>query len=126
MSAPLQAGALDTELRYTKSTRPFGTRLRTQSILILMSVPFLAHLILFRFGPLFGWVMAFQNYRPGKPLFDQTWVGLEQFRLIFQDPFPPEGASPPASPTSSGTPDSSPERARSPSPDATTPLPRPG
>jgi putative aldouronate transport system permease protein len=53
---------------------------------MLMSVPFLLHLVLFRFGPLFGWLMAFQRFRPGRPLLEQEWVGLEQFRLLFEDP----------------------------------------
>jgi len=64
----------------------FSTRLKAQTVLLIMSVPFLLHLILFRFGPLFGWIMAFQDYRPGRALFDQRWVGLEQFRLLFADP----------------------------------------
>ena len=63
----------------------FGRKMRAQSVLILMSVPFLLHLILFRFGPLFGWIMAFQDFRPGRSLFDQRWVGFEQFRLLFED-----------------------------------------
>jgi putative aldouronate transport system permease protein len=53
---------------------------------MLMSVPFLLHLVLFRFGPLFGWLMAFQRFRPGRPLLEQEWVGLQQFRLLFEDP----------------------------------------
>lgn len=50
-----------------------------------MSLPFLLHLVLFRFGPIFGWIMAFQEYRPGRPIWDQPWVGLQQFRSIFAD-----------------------------------------
>ncbi len=63
----------------------WGNILRAQSLLMAMSIPFLLHLLLFRVGPLFGWVMAFQNFRPGKPIFDQEWVGLKQFRLLFED-----------------------------------------
>ena len=86
MSSPVGANALNRqEAPRTSTTRPLRARLRTQHVLILMSVPFLLHLLLFRFGPLFGWIMAFQNFRPGKPLFEQAWVGLEQFRLLFAD-----------------------------------------
>ncbi|MFW5776115.1 MAG: ABC transporter permease [Spirochaetota bacterium] len=60
--------------------------MKTQWMLIAMSLPFLAHLVLFRFGPLFGWVMAFQNYRPGRSMLDQEWVGLTQFRELLVDP----------------------------------------
>ena len=29
--------------------------------------------------------MAFQNYKPGKSIFDQIWVGLDQFKFLFSD-----------------------------------------
>ena len=29
--------------------------------------------------------MAFQNYWPGKGILEQTWVGLENFKLLFED-----------------------------------------
>lgn len=88
MSSPstLTAGIRGRELPGASNTKRFGTLLKSQYMLILMSVPFLVHLVLFRFGPMFGWLMAFQNFRPGKSLFDQKWVGLDQFRQLFQDP----------------------------------------
>ncbi|MFW5777109.1 MAG: ABC transporter permease [Spirochaetota bacterium] len=73
-------------LTLSPTRKRWSTVFRTQWILMAMSIPFLAHLLLFRFGPLFGWVMAFQEYRPGRPMLDQRWVGFEQFRLIFSDP----------------------------------------
>ena len=68
--------------------KSLGMKIQTQSVLLLMSIPFLLHLLLFRFGPLFGWVMAFQRFRPGFGIFDsrQEWVGFEQFRTLFADP----------------------------------------
>jgi putative aldouronate transport system permease protein len=58
---------------------------RNQGALMLMSVPFLVHLLVFRYGPIFGWVMAFQRYRPGRSFMDQEWVGLLQFQTLFAD-----------------------------------------
>jgi len=65
-----------------------GNKIQTQYVLLLMSIPFVLHLLLFRFGPLFGWVMAFQHFRPGMGMFDsrQEWLGLEQFKTLFADP----------------------------------------
>lgn len=54
-----------------------------QKQLVLMSIPFLIYILLFNYGPLFGWVMAFQNYRPGKGFLDQQWVGLAKFKQLF-------------------------------------------
>lgn len=51
-----------------------------------MSVPFLIHVIIFKYIPIWGWVLAFQNYWPGKSVFQQTWVGLDNFRDLFNDP----------------------------------------
>ena len=65
--------------------RRWGVIVQNQGMLMLMSIPFLVHLLLFRYGPIFGWVMAFQSYRPGRSFLDQQWVGLEQFRMLFQD-----------------------------------------
>lgn len=50
-----------------------------------MSLPFLLHLMLFRLGPVLGWTMAFQEYRPGRPFRHQEWVGLQQFHALFSD-----------------------------------------
>lgn len=64
----------------------FWHRVKQQKVLILMTIPFLAHVIIFRYVPIWGWLMAFQNYWPGKSIFQQTWVGFENFRLLFNDP----------------------------------------
>jgi len=70
--------------KYKKST------LRTilkQKQLIFMSVPILIYVFIFNYLPLSGWIMAFQKYRPGpnKSIFDQKWVGMENFQFLFSD-----------------------------------------
>lgn len=50
-----------------------------------MALPFVIHLIIFRYIPIVGWVMAFQDYKPARGLFAQKWVGFEQFRILFSD-----------------------------------------
>lgn len=57
----------------------------SQRYLMLMSIPFVAWLLLFRYFPLWGWTMAFQNYKPSKGFFDQVWVGLDQFKTLFSE-----------------------------------------
>ena len=59
-----------------------GRILWVQKILVIMSVPWLLHRLLFSYFPLWGWTMAFQRFRPGVPFRDQVWVGLEHFRMI--------------------------------------------
>ncbi|WP_223192536.1 ABC transporter permease [Paenibacillus sedimenti] len=50
-----------------------------------MSVPFLIWLFIFKYVPLWGWTIAFQNYRPAQKFSEQTWVGFDQFKFLFQD-----------------------------------------
>ena len=59
--------------------------LSKQKMLMLMSLPFLAWLIVFKYVPLWGWTIAFQKYRLGRDLFDQAWVGLDNFKFLFKE-----------------------------------------
>jgi putative aldouronate transport system permease protein len=56
-----------------------------QQALIYMSVPFLIHLIIFRYVPLSGWIMAFQDFKPAIPLFSQRLIGFRHFIDLFED-----------------------------------------
>lgn len=58
---------------------------KTQKQLIFMSVPILLYMILFYYVPVWGWLMAFQNYRPALEFTKQEWVGLQQFQFLFED-----------------------------------------
>ncbi|MCA0755092.1 ABC transporter permease subunit [Paenibacillus sp. N4] len=54
-------------------------------MLMLMSLPFLAWVLVFKYVPLWGWTIAFQKYRLGRDIFDQAWVGLNNFKYLFQE-----------------------------------------
>ena len=61
-------------------------KIKSQRQLMLMSVPLLIYIIIFHYIPLYGWLMAFQRYRPSPTatIFNQEWVGLEQFKFLFK------------------------------------------
>jgi putative aldouronate transport system permease protein len=61
-------------------------RLIDQRYLLLLSVPFVAWLIVFRYIPLSGWAMAFQDYKPSLGFFQQSFAGLKHFKALFQAP----------------------------------------
>jgi putative aldouronate transport system permease protein len=63
-----------------------GRRMRNQYQLLIMSVPFVLIVLLFSFGPLWGWVMAFQKYKVAKGIWNSPFVGMDNFTLLFQDP----------------------------------------
>jgi len=51
-----------------------------------MFVPGLVALAIFSYYPMYGIVMAFQDYNPGLGFVKSPWVGLENFRSIFANP----------------------------------------
>jgi putative aldouronate transport system permease protein len=75
-------GGKETELALRKS---FWNRLSKQKALILMAVPFVLYVILFKYVPLWGWTMAFQDYKPAKSFSQQEWVGFKWFVTLFKD-----------------------------------------
>lgn len=51
--------------------------------LFFMALPLMALVVLFRYIPLFGWVLSLFEYKPGTPLFKNTYVGLKYFQMFF-------------------------------------------
>lgn len=54
-----------------------------QRELILLSIPFVAYVLLFNYVPLIGWIMAFQRYKPKDGFFHSKFIGLENFKFLF-------------------------------------------
>ncbi|KWX76504.1 ABC transporter permease [Paenibacillus jilunlii] len=59
---------------------------KDQAAFHLMLAPSIIFLIIFSFIPMFGIVMAFQNYIPAKGMSGSAWVGLDNFKFMFQIP----------------------------------------
>ena len=63
----------------------FFRTLGKQYQLMIMSVPVLLYVLLFNYGPLWGWLTAFQDYNVKKGLAGSKWVGWDNFRFLFGD-----------------------------------------
>lgn len=61
-------------------------RAKSQKQLFAMSVPFIILIAIFRYGPLYGWLMAFVQYKPSRGIFGSKFMGLYYFRQFFSDP----------------------------------------
>ena len=48
----------------------------------LMALPFVLFTIVFSYVPLFGWIFAFTNYKPGRSLGNLKFEGLKYFRYV--------------------------------------------
>lgn len=59
---------------------------KDQTAFHLMLAPCMVFLLIFSFLPMFGIVMAFQNYIPAKGIGGSPWVGLDNFKFMFQIP----------------------------------------
>ncbi|MCL6459171.1 MAG: ABC transporter permease subunit [Gorillibacterium sp.] len=68
-----------------KKPNRFWKKMIDQRYLYFMSIPFIIWLFIFSYLPVWGWLMAFQKYKPGKAILSQKWVGLENFRVLFAD-----------------------------------------
>ena len=52
----------------------------------IMLLPAVVITFIFKYIPFAGITMAFEDYTPLKGLFDQTWVGLDNYRYLFSLP----------------------------------------
>ncbi|QGH33878.1 ABC transporter permease subunit [Gracilibacillus salitolerans] len=68
-----------------KKSSLFWKTFKSQKMLYAMSLPFVAWVFVFNYLPVWGWTMAFQNYIPGNPFWQQEWVGFHHFIQLFQD-----------------------------------------
>ena len=59
---------------------------KDQAAFHFMMLPGMIFLIIFSFIPMFGIVMAFQNYIPAKGISGSHWVGLDNFKFMLQIP----------------------------------------
>ena len=70
-----------------KKMRPrrqgFFRTLGRQWQLVVMSVPIFLYVLLFNYGPMWGWVTAFQDYKPKLGMTGSPWVGLKNFQWLF-------------------------------------------
>ena len=64
-----------------------GKYIKINWILYIMIIPGLINLVLFKYMPMFGIVVAFEKYTPKGGYFGSQWVGLKYFQQFFRDPF---------------------------------------
>lgn len=61
-------------------------RFQKEWLFLLMMLPGLVLTAIFSYGPLYGIIMAFQDYNPGLGFSKSPWVGMANFKLIFSQP----------------------------------------
>jgi len=66
--------------------RGFFSMLGSQWQLVLMSVPMFLYVLFFNYYPMYFWVTAFQDFKPGLGVLKSPWVGLQNFEWLFNRP----------------------------------------
>lgn len=80
--------SIDRELVAPLSVKkePFSRHLARHRYLYAMLVPGLVWVIFFRYIPMYGVTMSFQDFSIRKGFFGSTWVGLKHFKWLMDDP----------------------------------------
>ncbi|MBW7455609.1 ABC transporter permease [Paenibacillus sepulcri] len=52
----------------------------------LMILPGLILILIYHYGPMFGFIIAFENFVPAKGIFGSKWSGLDNFRYVLEMP----------------------------------------
>lgn len=60
-------------------------RISKNKSLYVMILPCMIFTFIFSYYPLSGWIMAFENFKPAKGYWGSKFVGLDQFRFLFDD-----------------------------------------
>ena len=71
---------------HSPKNKGFFKTLAGQWQLALMSVPIFLYVLLFNYAPMWGWVTAFQDYKPKLGMLGSKWVGWANFEWLFGRP----------------------------------------
>jgi putative aldouronate transport system permease protein len=66
--------------------RQLNPKNRRSYIEFLYILPFLLLVAVFSYFPLYGWIYAFHDFVPPKPISSETFVGLKWFNSLFSNP----------------------------------------
>ncbi|KOR82580.1 ABC transporter permease [Paenibacillus solani] len=62
---------------------PYFKRYKAYYIMLILPI---VYFIIFRYGPIIGNVLAFRKYVPGGSIYGEEWVGLQYFKMFWNDP----------------------------------------
>ena len=60
--------------------------LKINTALYILAIPIIAYFLVFNYAPMFGLIMAFEDFKPTKGIFGSKFVGLKNFIDFFSGP----------------------------------------
>ncbi|EWH22572.1 ABC transporter permease [Bacillus haynesii] len=85
-AADVQTGKNPALIVGKKRKTRFWEKLLQQKYLYLMILPGLIYFLLFKYVPMWGIVIAFQDYQPFLGITGSEWVGFKHFERLFTEP----------------------------------------
>ncbi len=70
-----------------KKTKSLSHSMRSYRECYIMLIPGLLFFLIFCYGPMYGMIIAFQDYYPVKGIANSAFVGLKHFKALFTNPF---------------------------------------
>lgn len=68
-------------------TQRVSRELRRNKVLYIMAVPVILYFALFHYGPMYGVILAFKDYRVGEGIWQSPWVGMKHFINFWNSPY---------------------------------------
>ncbi len=72
---------------YIPKKKTFAQKLKANAPLLIMLLPGFIALLLFHYKPMYGLLIAFQDYSPREGVFASEFVGLEVFKELFDNQY---------------------------------------
>ncbi|NBD27014.1 ABC transporter permease [Paenibacillus glycinis] len=82
MSVVLEQAGLG--IRNPRKKSRFLPKLMKQRFLFLLLMPGMIYFLVFKYGPMYGILIAFKDYSPQDGVFSSPWVGFKYFREMFE------------------------------------------
>jgi len=71
--------------KQVKSKNSFRYSFKRNREIYLMLIPIILYYVIFKYAPMFGNIMAFQDFRVTRGFFESDWVGFKHFKAFFED-----------------------------------------
>ncbi|WP_276357946.1 ABC transporter permease [Cohnella caldifontis] len=66
--------------------RELKQRLKRNKWLYVMILPGIVYFLIFKYAPMYGLIISFQDFKPYTGIAHSDWVGLEHFKRLFTEP----------------------------------------
>jgi putative aldouronate transport system permease protein len=84
--AGVQPGRLPMPIRRKSRGSELSRRLKRNKWLYVMIFPGILYFLIFKYAPMYGLVISFQDFKPYKGISGSEWVGLKHFERLFTEP----------------------------------------